>query len=107
MIEINNYDHSLYKNLLNDNSDTDVRFFENGNVAVAGDFTRDPEIIVVIQRKQNLSFVYATEFSITKAYEIDTHVLADFLEVDLRFLLCNDENPANIRAFVGEIESIL
>lgn len=107
MTEIDLSYYDLYRNTLLTDKDVDLRFFENGNVAVARNFVNSLEIIAVIQRKDPLSYVYATEFGQTKIYSFNTGEILDFLEIDSEFALNQDENPANISAFVGELENIL
>ena len=97
-----------YKNiLLPRDGYVDLRFFENGNIAVCGFNFNSAEIIVVVERKKQFSYIYSTEFNKSNFLKIKTSELADFLELDLNFSLNQDENPENIRAFVPDLNLII
>jgi len=107
MVENPLVEYITFRSSLNDTRDVDSRTYNEGNVAVVGLFFGDLEIITVLKRKEEFSLVYLSGDGETNVYKITTKELARFLEVNLKHRLDHGENPANMRAFVGDVPNML
>lgn len=85
----------------------DLKFLNNGNVAIIGTCNNSYQVVAIIERLRNFSFVYLTGDGNTTGYIVNTIKLMDYLEIDLNCRLDEDDNSLAIRAFAIELPNIL